>query len=661
MKKNKRGSSLTFRLLSAFLVAILVPSLAIGYFSNKAAESEITKQIEKSAETGITSIEDYINSNVGQIANDVTYFATAIDKADWSTDDWGPLLSDLEHYFGTSNGIVSSFVGTEEGNMIQYPDLGLMNDPEFDPRTRHWYENAVKEPGKVIIAQPTQSASTGDWVVSISKALEDGSGVFAANLNLDQLYTHMNSMTIGEEGYPLLLTAGGVLISHPSIEKGTDVAAENWATKMLAEGQGKFEYEFENSEKMMYYSTNELTGWKIGATMYSSEIDEAASPIIRSTMIVLFIAIIVFGIIDVLFTRSIMRPINQIKEAAYITSNGDLTTELKIKRQDEIGSLSKSFNKMSEMLSKMIRTIHEKTSVISSSSEEMTATLYENTKSIEQISSAINDVQEGLQNQTHKISKSFDSLKNVSQEIHDISNSTDVVANRANQAESVADLGHDIVISTQQQMANIEGTFNTLSKDIATVNGYANEISEIVNVITSISDQTNLLALNAAIEAARAGEAGKGFAVVADEVRKLAEQTNNSTIKVNEIITAIQRESTNSVKSMNSSLTEVTKGLEMFSETERNFVEVKHYIEEISDQLEAVQMRARSIASHSEQVVEDMQAVELISTQSKKQLDTVSTAAEQELCSMEEIAATAESLETVVDDLLAQVRTFTTK
>ncbi|AWE06067.1 hypothetical protein DCE79_00970 [Lysinibacillus sp. 2017] len=410
----------------------------------------------------------------------------------------------------------------------------------------------------------------------------------------------------------------------------------------------------------MFVATNELTGWKIGGTLFVSEIHEATNPILKTTLYVVITSLVILGVFLIIIIRSITKPLKEISDAAVVMSSGDLRTTLTINKKDEIGLLSRSFRKMSDMLSSIIKHIHEQSSVISASSEELAATLAESRKASEQIALAMNDVQDGFEQQSSKLTKSFKSLQKVSENIHSISDNSVQVTASAQNAVSAADIGHDIVISTQQQMSNIEGTFNRLSSDIATVNTYANEINEIVNVITSIADQTNLLALNASIEAARAGEHGKGFAVVAEEVRKLAEQTNNSSIQVKEIITAIQRESSKSVTSMHDSLGEVSKGLEMFSQTETNFLQVKTYIENLTEQLVEIQDRALQIAKDSDFVVGDIQVVEDISANSKKLLQTVSTSTEAQLCSLEEISATAESLESIVDDLLTEVSIFKT-
>lgn len=657
----KKKTSINMKLGLAFLIALIVPTLLIAFISYNSAKVEIEKQVNLSSEQSVTTVDEYINKHIQPIMNDANYFASVFNEADWKTGNWTPILTDLEKYFETSEGIVSSFIGTTDGNMIQHPDLGLMNDPDFDPRTRAWYQNAEKSPGQVVVATPHQSASTGDWVVTISKTLDDGSGVFAVNLGMDALYEVISTIKVGQTGYPFLLTANQLIIAHPTFEGGTDVTEEAWAKEMIASENHNFSYSYEGSDKHMFVRTNELTGWKIGGTIFDAEVTTATKPILTTTVIVVALALVILGLFLVVIIRSITTPLKQITEAAVVMSSGDLRTELNIDKQDEIGVLSKSFQKMGDMLSNIIAHIQDKSSVISSSSEELTATLMESSRATEQISNAMTEVQEGLEHQTTKIRESFDSLKRVAEDIHEISDNASQVTAKAQQAEKTADVGHDIVISTQQQMATIEGTFNALSTEIETVNNYANEISEIVNVITSISDQTNLLSLNAAIEAARAGEAGKGFAVVADEVRKLAEQTTNSSIQVKEIITAIQRESMKTVSSMNTSLGEVSKGLEMFSQTETNFLQVKTYIEEITDQLEAVQIRSQTIAQNSEQVVSDMRVVERISNDSKGQIATVTSAAEEQLCSMEEIAATAESLENIVEDLLVEVRVFKMK
>ncbi|MEK4423783.1 methyl-accepting chemotaxis protein [Solibacillus sp. FSL K6-1523] len=660
-KKRTSKASIKYKLGFAFLIALLIPTLLIALTSFFSAKSEIETQIHTSELQSVATVDAFIEKHVSPIVSDVDYFAGNFKQSNWETEDWSVLLQKLEQYFETSQGIVSSFVGTKNGDMIQHPDLGLMNNSEFDPRTRAWYQQAEASPGQVIISNPHQSASTGDWVVTVSKQLADGSGVFAANLGMDALFEMINNIQVGTTGYTFLMTTDKTIIAHPTYEGGTDVSTESWADQVLTKEKGSFEYVFEGAQKQMYVQTNALTNWKIGGTMYTSEVNEATNTILYTTLLVVICSLIVLGLFLIVIIRSITKPLKEISNAAVEMSSGDLRTNLSIKKNDEIGALSHAFLKMSEMLSSIIKHIHHKSSVISSSSEELVATLAENRKASELITLAMNDVQDGFEQQSTKLSKSFNSLKKVSDNIHSISDNTVQVTASAQNAVRVAEVGHDIVISTQQQMSNIEGTFHKLSEDIGTVNTYANEIHEIVNVITTIADQTNLLALNASIEAARAGEHGKGFAVVAEEVRKLAEQTNNSSIQVKGIITAIQRESSNSVESMNTSLGEVNKGLEMFAQTETNFLEVKTFIRKLTEQLQEIQDRALQIAEDSDFAVGDIEMVEEIAANSKKLLESVSMSTESQLCSMEEISATAEALESIVDELLSEVRVFKVK
>ena len=162
VKREKAKTSINTKLGFAFLMALLIPALLISFVSYNAAKNEIETQIQSSAFQSVSTVDQFINKHVSPIVNDVDYFANNFTQADWQASDWSSILANLEQYFETSEGIVSSFIGTIDGDMIQSPDLGLMNNPEFDPRARAWYQNAEANPGQVIVSDPHQSASTGD-------------------------------------------------------------------------------------------------------------------------------------------------------------------------------------------------------------------------------------------------------------------------------------------------------------------------------------------------------------------------------------------------------------------------------------------------------------------------------------------------------------------
>lgn len=661
MHKQKHMTTMTIgkKLGLTFFFALIIPSLLIAITSYSVAKNEIYDTMHTSASQNVAVVDEFINKHIQPIVEDVTYFGNSLTKTTISQEERATLLQSMQQYFDTSKGLVSSFIGTGNGEMIQVPNLGLSGKKDFDPRTRDWYKNAIEAQGEVVISDPHKSASTGDWVVTISKEIKNADGVFAVNLKMEELANLIGTIHIGNEGYAFLVSRNQAIISHPTIEVGTDISDETWASAML-EGTDKFiNYRVDNEEKQMFVQKNSLTGWHVGGAMTESEISNATKPIFISTFIVVCLSIALFGAILYVIIRTITRSLGAMIEAAKTMSAGDLRAKVVSKKKDEIGVLGKAFQKMSDSLRDVLSHIHEKSTSLLASSEELSAVTDENSRATERVSQAAIAVSEGIDKQTAKLVASFDTLEQVSDDIHQIYENTNSLTQKAEKAEVTADIGQNVVASTQKQMRTIEGKINELSTDITTVNTYVKEIDEILAVITSISEQTNLLALNAAIEAARAGEHGKGFAVVADEVRKLAEQTNQSSSQVRQIITAIQREASKLATSMDTSHSEVTKGLQMFTQSEENFHEMKTFIEEINDQLHDVLEKSKTISANSHQVVGDMKVIEDISLSSKDEVEAMAQATVKQASAMQEIAATAEALEKYAEELQEEVRIFT--
>ncbi|WP_107924787.1 methyl-accepting chemotaxis protein [Lysinibacillus parviboronicapiens] len=661
MHKQKHMTTMTIgkKLGLTFFFALIIPSLLIAITSYSVAKNEIYDTMHTSASQNVAVVDEFINKHIQPIVEDVTYFGNSLTEATLSQEERTILLQSMQQYFDTSKGLVSSFIGTGNGEMIQIPNLGLSGKKDFDPRTRDWYKNAIEAQGEVVISDPHESASTGDWVVTISKEIKNADGVFAVNLKMEELANLIGTIHIGNEGYAFLVSRNQAIISHPTIKVGADISDESWASAMLEGTDNFINYRLDNEEKQMFVQQNALTGWHVGGAMSRSEISNATKPIFISTFIVVCLSIAFFGVILYVIIRTITLSLGSMINAAKTMSAGDLRAKVVSKKKDEIGVLGKAFQKMSDSLRDVLSHIHEKSTSLLASSEELSAVTDENSRATERVSQAAIAVSEGIDKQTAKLVASFDTLEQVSNDIHQIYENTNILTQKAEKAEATADIGQNVVASTQKQMRTIEGKINELSTDITTVNTYVKEIDEILAVITSISEQTNLLALNAAIEAARAGEHGKGFAVVADEVRKLAEQTNHSSSQVRQIITAIQREASKLATSMDTSHSEVTLGLQLFTQTEENFHEMKTFIEEINDQLHDVLEKSKTISANSHQVVGDMKVIEDISLSSKNEVEAMAQATVKQASAMQEIAATAEALEKYAEELQEEVRTFT--
>ncbi len=286
-----------------------------------------------SASQNVAVVDEFINKHIQPIVEDVTYFGNSLTEATLSQEERTILLQSMQQYFDTSKGLVSSFIGTGNGEMIQIPNLGLSGKKDFDPRTRDWYKNAIEAQGEVVISDPHESASTGDWVVTISKEIKNADGVFAVNLKMEELANLIGTIHIGNEGYAFLVSRNQAIISHPTIKVGADISDESWASAMLEGTDNFINYRLDNEEKQMFVQQNALTGWHVGGAMSRSEISNATKPIFISTFIVVCLSIAFFGVILYVIIRTITLSLGSMINAAKTMSAGDLRAKVVSKKK----------------------------------------------------------------------------------------------------------------------------------------------------------------------------------------------------------------------------------------------------------------------------------------------------------------------------------------
>jgi methyl-accepting chemotaxis protein len=380
----------------------------------------------------------------------------------------------------------------------------------------------------------------------------------------------------------------------------------------------------------------------------------------KTFVITFSILAIVVGLgVAFLISRIISKPLILLAKATKQISSGDLTVgEIRIKNRDEIGDLAISFNEMTTNLRHLIQQVVDSSQQVAASSEELTASAELSSQATEHIAKTIQEIAAGAEQQAHTVEETSHIISEMATGIQQIALNSENAAFTAIRASEAATEGNSSIQEAISQMNSIHATVSEMAHSIKELGEQARYINQIAETITNIAAQTNLLALNAAIEAARAGEQGRGFAVVANEVRKLAEESAQSSQQIGEYIATIHEGIQAVIQSMEIGTKEVSHGIDVIHMAGDSFEKIRQEVNEVATQIQEVSATVQKMAEGSTQVVKSMQEISEVALMSASGTQNVSAATEEQLATMEEISTSSHGLAKMAEELQAMIGKF---
>ncbi|WP_148927139.1 methyl-accepting chemotaxis protein [Paenibacillus methanolicus] len=371
------------------------------------------------------------------------------------------------------------------------------------------------------------------------------------------------------------------------------------------------------------------------------------SPAFRRSDIITF----ALAALTILHLLSVTKPVREMESLMNQAASGELTVVGTYSSRDELGSLTNSFNNMVSGLRELIGTVSETSRKVAESSEELSMSADQSSSATEHISHTIQELAYGAEQQVQTVKSSTETIQEMSSRTKHISNAASMVKGTAHTAAVQSDQGAYAITNAIGQMNAIHTRVSSLSQAVTDLGERSKQIELISKSISDISGQTNLLALNAAIEAARAGEHGRGFAVVADEVRQLAEESSGSAKQISELINQIQRETQTVVDSMSDTMHEVSSGIDVVNGAGEAFRQIQDAIQVVTSQITEVTAAVEELLHGTGEVAHSITDVNKIAEDTAAGTQHVSAATQQQLASMEEINMSASRLAGMAEEL----------
>ncbi|HHQ4777635.1 TPA: methyl-accepting chemotaxis protein [Aeromonas veronii] len=533
----------------------------------------------------------------------------------------------------TSGGFGLTYFGSTQGVMTrQDPSLNTGN---YDPRERPWYQDAVKA-GQLIVTAPYVSVTMQKLVVTLSEPVRHQGelvGAVGANLALDKLIDEVLAMQVQGEGYAMLLDSSGLIVGHPNKELALkqigELSPDLSAATFLQWGRENSELHaatLDGRDVLLAVQPVQGTDWLLAMVMYRDVLEAPLASLLWQLVGLTLVLMLVFSALLTAMFKYLFADLGRVAGALHDIAHGegDLTVHIDTRSQDEVGQLARNFNQFVARLHGIVSRLRDVTIELAAQSRAQAA---------------------GAHSRSQRVRQQQDEIVMVATAVTEMASATQEIAGNAEFAATTSGEAVKLAVAGQSQVGQSQRSITGLADEVADasqiineLDAHAQKISGILATISGIAEQTNLLALNAAIEAARAGEQGRGFAVVADEVRVLSRRTHDSTDEIQQMIETLQQTTRRAVGGMETSRQLAGTSVEDAESANQSLARINEAIGSISDMATQIAAAAEEQTSVTSEISRNTENIRHVSQELAEQ-------ANQEAAQAAELKALTERLE----------------